>query len=197
MKASNIYCLVGLVTIGLFCPTRMSAQTANRAPASSTIEVRTQAEELLLRTLVDEVRQLRLTLQRTTLGAYRFQLSFERLRLQQARVDSMTRELESVRLQLDNTKFTRTQFGARAKETQEQLDQEQDVKRRGVLEQQIKEFKRMLSTQTQQEERQTERQMLLHTQLQAEQLKLSDLNNQLDYVERELTTASNAGAKNQ
>ena len=197
MKTSNIYCLLGLITICLFCPQDVSAQTGNRSLATSTIEANAKDEALLLRTLVDEVRQLRLTLQRTTLGAYRVQFAFERQRLQQGRVDSATQEVATLRLQLDNTKFTRTQFLERAKEIQGQLDQEQDAKRRTMLEQQLKEFKRISSSQSQQDERQREREMLLTTQLQADQIKLNDLTYQLDNLERELTTLSNPGAKDQ
>lgn len=190
MKAPNTYCLLALLTI-CFCWPNAAGQTANRSIATLNTETKTEDEELV-RTLVEEVRQLRLTLQRTTVGAYRFQLAFERLRLQQGRVDSLTRQMESLHLQLDSTKFARTQFEARAKDTQEQLDHEQDAKRRAVLEQQLKEYKRILGTQTQQEQRQRDREIVLTGQLQAEQLKLSDLNNQLDNLERELMSLSNA-----
>jgi hypothetical protein len=197
MKAMNIYCLLGLITICLFCPKDVWAQTGNLSLAPSTIEAKAKDEELLLRTLVDEVRQLRLALQRTSLGAYRFQFVFERQRLQQGRVDSATREVQTLRLQIDNAKFARTQFVERAKETQEQLEQEQDQKRRTMLEQQLKEFKVILSTQAQQDERQRDREQVLTAQLQVDQLKLDDLNNQLDNLERELTTPSNPGTKDQ
>jgi SMC interacting uncharacterized protein involved in chromosome segregation len=197
MKALNIYCLLGLAIIFLSCPKDVWAQTGSRSLAPSAIETNAKDEVVLLRALVDEVQQLRLTLQRTALGAYRCQVVFERQRLQQGRVDSATRELQTLRLQLDNAKFSRTQFVERAKETQEQLDQEQDQKRRNMLEQQLKEFKIIMSTQSQQDERQRDREVLLTTQVQAEQLKLDDLTNQLDNLERELVTASRPGARDQ
>jgi len=111
-------------------------------------------------------------------------------------VDSATKELATLRLQLENTRFTRTQFVERAKEVQGQLEQEQDAKRRNMLEQQLKEFKKLLSTQAQQEQRQTEREVLLTAELQAEQVKLNDLTYQLDNLERELA-ALNPGARDQ
>jgi hypothetical protein len=202
MKAPSIYCLIGLIAICLFCRIDISAQTRNPSLATVTIEANAKDENAkdevaLLHKLVDEVRQLRLTLQRTTLGAYRVQFAFERQRLQQARVDAATQQVATVRVQLDNTKFSRTQFGERAKETQAQLDQEQDAKRRNLLEQQLKEFKRLLSTQAQQEERQSVREILLTTQLQADQIKLDDLTYQLENLERELAALSNPGAKDQ
>jgi len=194
MKALNIYCLLGLAIICLSCPKDIWAQTGSRSLAPSATETNAKDEGVLLRALVDEVRQLRLTLQRTSLAAYRLQVVFERQRLQQGRVDSATRELQTLRLQIDNAKFSRTQFVERAKETQEQLDQEQDQKRRNMLEQQLKEFKIIMSTQSQQDERQRDREVLLTTQVQAEQLKLDDLTNQLDNLERELVAASRPGA---
>ena len=197
MKALNIYCLLGLAIICLSCPKDIWAQTGSRSLAPSATETNAKTEEALLRTLVDEVRQLRLTLQRTVLSVHRFQVVFERQRLQQGRVDSVTRELQILSLQLDNAKFARTQFVERAKQTQEQLDQEQDQKRRNMLEQQLKEFKIILSTRSQQDDRQREREILLTTQLQAEQLKLDDLTNQLDSLERELTAGSRPGARDQ
>jgi hypothetical protein len=197
MKAPKFYCLIGLIAICLFCSIEISAQTVNPSLAAAPIEANAKDEVALLHKLVDEVRQLRLTLQRTTLGAYRVQFAFERQRLQQTRVDSATQELATLRLQIDNTKFTRTQFLERAKEILAQLDQEQDAKRRTMFEQQLKEFKRISSTQSQQDERQREREMLLTIQLQAEQIKLNDLTYQLDSLERELATLSNPGAKDQ
>ena len=197
MKASNIYCLIGLIAICLLCPLDTSAQTGNPALATATIEANVKDEVALLHKLVDEVRQLRLTLQRTTLGAYRVQFAFERQRLQQGRVDSATQEVARLRLQLDNMKFNRTQFLERAKEMQGQLDQEQDAKRRNMLEQQLKELRRTLGTQAQQEERQSQREMLLAIQLQSDQIKLNDLTYQLDNLERELATVSNSVAKDQ
>jgi len=196
MKTLNICCLLGLITLYLFFPQDIRAQTGNRLASASTIDADAKDEAHLLRTLVDEVRQLRLTLQRTTLVAYRVQFAFERQRLQQARVDSATKELATLRLQLENTRFTRTQFVERAKEVQGQLEQEQDAKRRNMLEQQLKEFKKLLSTQAQQEQRQTEREVLLTAELQAEQVKLNDLTYQLDNLERELA-ALNPGARDQ
>jgi hypothetical protein len=54
-----------------------------------------------------------------------------------------------------------------------------------------------LGTQAQQEERQSEREILLASQLQAEQIKLNDLTYQLENLERELATLSNLGATDQ
>jgi hypothetical protein len=197
MKASKFYCLLGLVIICLFCPKDVRAQPVSNSLAPSATDTNAKAEEVLLRTLVDEVRQLRLTLLRTVVSAHRFQVVLERQRLQQGRVDSVTRELQSLSLQRDNAKFARTQFVERAKQTQDQLDLEPDLKRHNMLEQQLKEFKIILSTQSQQDDRQRERETLLNTQLQLEQLKLDDLTNQLDNLERELTAESRPGARDQ
>jgi SMC interacting uncharacterized protein involved in chromosome segregation len=197
MKASKSYCLLGLAIICLFCSKDVHAQPVSNALAPSAIEPKAKDEVVLLRTLVDEVRQLRLTLQRTVLSAHRFQVVLERHRLQQGRVDSVTQELQTLSLQRDNAKFARTQFVERAKQAQEQLDLEPDLKRHNMLEQQLKEFKIILSTQSQQDDRQRERETLLNTQLQVEQLKLDDLTNQLDSLERELTAGSRQDARDQ
>ncbi|MFL6209947.1 MAG: hypothetical protein ACJ74W_13910 [Pyrinomonadaceae bacterium] len=187
MKASTFGSLTGIFVICFACATHASAQTVDHAQTGSAAVATDVGEAALLRSLLAEMRQLRLTLQRTTAATYRFQLILDRMRLQQGRVDMLTRDLEGARLQLANAQFAQTQYAARAKETEEQLGQEQDAKRHAILEQQLKEFKRLAGVQAQQEERFREREAQLTAQLQTEQLKLDGLNTQLDNLEQILT----------
>jgi chromosome segregation ATPase len=186
-------CLVCLAAAACsVCPDNAAAQTGSRPPGTSTAETRPADEETLLRALLDEVRQLRVVLQRTTVVTQRFQSTLERVRSQQARVDVLTREIEGVRLQLSNTEFARKQSEERAKELEERLSQEQDARLHAALESQSREFSRTLNLQAAQEERQREREAQLTAQLQIEQLKLGEINSRLDSLERELADLSDA-----
>src|SRR5215470_12241390 len=73
-------------------PPRSLAQTWNSAPQDD--------HEQTLRQLLTEVRELRLVLQRAAFSSTRFQMLLERLRVEQTHVDSLRRDLESVRSQL-------------------------------------------------------------------------------------------------
>jgi hypothetical protein len=66
-----------------------------------------QEDRQVLRALLDEMRQLRLTLQRANAVNHRMQITVERLRLQQGRVDSIARSLENVRSRMTDLKTAR------------------------------------------------------------------------------------------
>src|SRR5436190_14948535 len=63
----------------------------------------------ILQELVVEVRQLRLTLQRANINAFRAQLAIERLKVQEARVERITNQLEENQNDLNGVKSLRAQ----------------------------------------------------------------------------------------
>jgi len=140
----------------------------------------------MLRSLLDEVRQLRIAIERSNLGAYRVQIAIERMRLQQGRVDSVARDLENVRLQLSNTKLSRAQTEARLKDLEDQMNDETETTRKAQLGRQYKEAKRNMDAQAKWDEQTRERETQLSVRLQEEQGKLSEINNRLDTLERQL-----------
>jgi chromosome segregation ATPase len=140
----------------------------------------------VLRALLDEVRQLRLALQRANVVSHRLRVALERIRLQQARVDSLTRALEGVRSRLTDLKAARPQMEDQIKYAEDVMSGTADPTRRAELEQQIKEMRGRLSVWAREEEQARNREGELSSELQAEQTKLNDLHNRLDYMEREL-----------
>lgn len=77
------------------------------------IEPVKEDDKQVLKALLEEVRQLRLALQRSNAVSHRLQITVERLRLQQARVDSLTRSLDNVRVRVTDLKSARPQIESR------------------------------------------------------------------------------------
>ena len=75
-----------LLLLVVSLPTQAQQATSNDLAASD--------EKELLRELINEVRQLRLALQRANLNSFRAQVAIERLKTQQLRVDNASRQLE-------------------------------------------------------------------------------------------------------
>ncbi len=144
-------------------------------------------ERQMLRSLLDEVHQLRLVLQRSHLTTTRAQLAFERMRLQRGRVDALLRECESVRAQLAAARDALSQASDRVKEMEELTGQTNETALRARFERQLSMSKQILSAQTRREEQLRERDVQLNAQLHTEQAKLSELEDQLGNLERELS----------
>jgi chromosome segregation ATPase len=140
----------------------------------------------VFRELLDEVRQLRMALQRAKTANHRLQVTLERIRLQQARVDSLTRSLENVRTRLADLKNARPQMEEQIKYVEELIESGKEQNRRAEVEQQVKEMKSRMSSWSREEERLRERDAALSTELRVEQTILSDLQGQLDNMVREL-----------
>ncbi len=140
----------------------------------------------LLRALLDEVRELRVALQRANVASYRLQVTLERLRLQQSRVEVASRALEGVRSRLSDLKASRPQLDEQIKSVEDLMNTTADPNRRSQLEQQLREMKTHQSLRVRQEEQSRARESELVLEFQLEQAKLNDLNNQLDDLVRQL-----------
>jgi hypothetical protein len=70
-------------------PSRTVAQTSNSTESAQGDRDKT------LQQLLTEVRELRLAVQRATVNNTRFQMLIERMRIEQARVDAIGRQLEN------------------------------------------------------------------------------------------------------
>ena len=139
-----------------------------------------------MQALVNEVRQLRLAIQRSNLNTYHAQVTLERFRLQQQQVNRVNEKLDVVRSRLAQLKLDQTRVSADAKRVEDNLTTETDPGKRHDLEafrQSLKlELERMVPTETQAREQET----LLTGQLQIEQAKLAELNERLDALQKEL-----------
>ena len=167
-----------LCLVGFFCllPTNVSAQ--GKKPAESAQPDRDQT----LRQLLTEVHELRLAVQRATVNNTRFQMLIERVRVQQAHVESLSRQLESVHLQVADIKSAKPQMEQQIKDAEDQLDRTPDPNTHADIESRIKMVKANLARLSQEDERLNGREAALDTELQGAQAKLNELNGELDLL---------------
>lgn len=179
-KRSTLNCLLCLGILWFLSPEALQAQSSNRATET------TPADQQVLQALLSEVRQLRLTIQRANISVFRAQLMIERLRMQQERVDRLTRQVEENQNELTGTGLSRSQLTERSQDLESQIKTEQDAGRRVQLELQYKELKYIIEQQTDRETQMRARQVQLTTQLQAERARLDEIDSRLEALEREL-----------
>jgi predicted nucleic acid-binding Zn-ribbon protein len=176
----------GLTRYSLLCLAVLFFIAPARAQTGKPTEPTPPGDGQLLRALLDEVRQLRLAIERSNLSTFRVQIAIERMRFQQGRVDSVARDLENLRLQLSSMKVSRAQSESRLKDLEDQMTDETETTRKAQLERQYKEAKRNMDVQVKWEEQTRERETQLSVRLQEEQGKLSEINNRIDTLERQL-----------
>lgn len=139
-----------------------------------------------IQSLLNEVRLLRKTLQRTGLNAYRSQIIIERMRAQGEQVVRLTRMLEDIRADIEKVESTIPRMLEQGRLLDNRAEQEIDANNRAEFEFESKEIKRAVERYKIGLERQKEREMQIVTQLRAEQTKLSELESRLDTLEREI-----------
>jgi hypothetical protein len=134
------------------------------------------------------VRELRLALQRSNLNTYHTQITIERMKLQQQRVDRLTSQLGDIRRQLADTRKALSQKSTELKSQEMTLAQETDATQRADRERYIRSLKTEFEETTQKEQQEQGYETQFQAQLQIEQAKLNELNEQLDTLQRELET---------
>src|SRR5260370_31586003 len=87
-----------------------------------------------LQALLTEVRQLRLALERSTSVVPRIQLAFQRLQLQQDRVDRLSKQLQDSHKQTAATGVGKARVVASIQQLEVRISQEQDPTRHRALE---------------------------------------------------------------
>jgi chromosome segregation ATPase len=177
IKCFTLGCALGLFTV-CFVPCAGAQVSKPSEPAQGD-------RDQTLQQLLVEVRELRLALQRTTIINARFQMLIERLKAQQAQVDSINQQLESVRSNLTKLRAAKTQAVAQMKETEERLNN-LSGEERTTLEKTTKEVKQWLESKGVEEQQQIQEEVDLTMRLQVAQARLSDLDNQLDALMKEL-----------
>ena len=181
MRRRFLIVLLAILTLAYVSECSVSL-AQERKPAESSRE----EDRQVLKALLEEMRLLRLSLQRANTLNYRVQITLERVRLQQARVDSITRSVESVRARLTDLKNARPQMEEQIKFAEEALGRGTDQNRRAEIELQLREMKTRLAAWSRDEEQLREREASLTSDLQSEQGKLSELQGQLDNMLRQL-----------
>jgi chromosome segregation ATPase len=170
-----------LCVVTFCCASPTGAQAQGNKPAESTQGDRDQT----LKQLLTEVRELRLTVQRATVST-RFQMLIERVRVQQAHVDALSRQLENIHSQVADMKGAKPQMEQQIKDAEDQLDRTPDPSAHADLESRIKGGKANLARFTQEDERLRNRETAVDSELQAGEAKLNELNGQLDALMSEL-----------
>lgn len=149
-----------------------------------------QNDAQLLREILAELKQLRSTIARTNVNQIRFQATFDQYKSQQNRVDSMNRELDSIKTQLTVNPY-RANSEDMIKATEERMEQTTDPRMRQNFERQIQSIKRNLEAQDQREKRTKERQTTLEMQIPIEQSKLDQLNVELESIKQDINSLLN------
>jgi len=180
MKRLTLGCAVTIVTMCFAAPTRTLAQTDKPGESAKGDSDQT------LKQLLTEVRELRLAVQRATISNTRFQMVIERVRVQQAHVDALSRQFENIHSQAAEMKAAKPQMEQQIKDAEELLDRTPDPNAHADLESRIKGGKANLARLTQEEERLRNGEASLDTELQGAQAKLNELNSQLDALMSEL-----------
>ena len=129
---------------------------------------------------------MRLAVQRATVSNTRFQMLIERVRVQQAHVDVLSRELENIHSQVADMKGAKPQIEQQIKDAEDLLDRASDPNARAELDSRIKGGKANLVRLAQEDERLRNRETVVDTELQSAQAKLNELNSQLDSLMSEL-----------
>jgi hypothetical protein len=155
----------------------------SRAQSQSTKQ---SDDEPTIQSLLNEVRLLRKTLQRTGLTSYRSQIIIERIRAHNEQVLRLTRTLEEVQNEIEKIEATISRLQEESKITETQIEQETDAIRRSQLELESKDGKRIVEQYKSKLERQREREVQITKQLRADQARLDELESRLESLEREI-----------
>ena len=184
IKAISIICLLFLATpvfTSFGGPQTVSDNKAKEAQGES---------EQTMQALVNEVRQLRLAIQRSNLSAHHSQVVIERMRSQQQTVDRVADRLRWAREEASRFRMympmQQAEIQNRVKLIEGDLSENLSANARRAKEGELEITKQRLGMMGQEETRLRENESQLAAQLQIEQAKLAELNDQLDALQREL-----------
>jgi chromosome segregation ATPase len=112
----------------------------------------------------------------------------ERFRIQQTHVDMVNRRLDDLRTQVADVRAARRQMEQQIKDAEDLLERTTEPNGRLDLESRIKSMKATLARFGPEEERLRTRELGLESELQIAQVKLNELNGQLDVLLNEMKT---------
>lgn len=180
----------GFASVILFLAIACFSSTLAQALSSQTVKREDDSE--LIKALLSEVRELRMTLQRNSVTSYRAQITLERLRLQQTRVEALAREQREVQSSIKNAEQAFPISAEDLIEVERVASAAATPAERAQKEMEMKMMKKMIERgkQEAQDLRQREAQIILN--LQTEQAKLNELNDRLEELERELEASASS-----
>ena len=147
------------------------------------------ADTATLQTLIQEVRQLRLAIERSSTLVPRLQLTLARYQAQQDRVERLEREMRTFHTQITTESTGKDHMTATIARMEEQARQTQDAALRKQYEDSSSAMRRELEMQAQREQQWRLQEADLAGQLKTEQAKLNELSNQLDQLDRKMQTS--------
>ncbi len=142
-----------------------------------------------IQTLLVEVQQLRLAIERSTLLGARTQIALQRIQIQEARTRQLEQEASSIRARADQFTAQRTQLEAHLKEAEERLPRAVDPKEQQALEHDVRGSKQELASMGTMEQQVRAREAEVTAQLRSEQGRLQDLLSRVDEMEKVLDQA--------
>jgi len=151
----------------------------------------TAGDSQTLQALLSEVRQLRQDLQTTTIAGQRAQILIYRLQGQEAAVARASQRLEEAREKLARTQDERKHVTADVKQQEEFIsNMENPAAERKEVERMLFQSKTRIESLDSQEQQLQTREIDAEQQLRAEEVRLSDLRDQLDRLDKALENAS-------
>jgi DNA repair exonuclease SbcCD ATPase subunit len=141
-----------------------------------------------LQTLLVEVHQLRIALERSTQIAPRIQIAVERLKMQQEQVGHVAKDVDDARRELDHFRTEQGRIQQRVQSIENAVTETADPEKRRDLNDALGSSKQELDQAEKSAQQAQVREGELTSQLQSEQAKLTELNDRLNQIERALTT---------
>lgn len=138
------------------------------------------------KSLLNEVRLLRQTLQSTGLNAYRSQILIERIKISNEQVVRLARALEDARATLEKTESGIPRMSEQQKLLETMIESEVDPVKRARMEFEVKDMKRSIERYKTGLEGMKEREQQQATQLREEQNKLTELETRLQRLEDQI-----------
>lgn len=169
---------------------QQSAPTGNQSgiePLLRAIEAQGRTQEALLRTLIEEMRQSRLTTQLNSVNLYRLQVLSDSLGNQQTRVDNLATELEQLTEYINQAGDT-SRLEADLRDMETSISETVDPAQRTILEQSFKATKRSMETERERNlkgiETNRTRQQELQVRLQTEKARLAEMEEKIAAMDR-------------
>jgi chromosome segregation ATPase len=151
----------------------------------------TPGDSQTLQALLSEVRLLRQDLRTTTVAAQRSQILIYRLQGQEAAVGRASQRLDEAREKLARTQDARKQAAVEVKRLEDFVSNtENPPTQRKALENRLSELKTRLESLGSEEQQHQSREIDAEQQLRAEEVRLGDLRDQLDRLDKALENAS-------
>src|SRR5262245_24074868 len=178
-KTISVVCLLFLA------PLAFTSFSSSQTTSNSSVQT-TQAENArTMQALLDEVRQLRLAIQRSTLSAHNAQTIIEQMRSQQQQIDSLTERLRQTRDRISDMKMGQLDLQAELKRSEGRL-RRNNMQSEPVEDETQEIIKTRLGFLAQEEARMREVESQLGAQLPIEQAKLAELKARLDDMQKEM-----------